>query len=166
MSILRRIHDPRTIYFVTCVTHKRKPILKEHSDLILKTLHNLQTKFDIDLQAWVILPDHFHLIIDVKKHDISKLIQRLKSSFRALYHKRLGLKMGRVWQHRYWDHIIRDEIDWKHHVDYIHYNPVKHGLVQSAFRWQSSSIHRFHEDEIYVDDWGEKPVSFDGDYGE
>jgi len=166
MSILKRISDPRTIYFITNVTYERKPILREHSDLLRKSIHNIQDRFDIDLHAWVILPDHFHLIIDAKGHDISNLMQRIKMSFIALYHKHLGLKSGRVWQHRFWDHIIRDQEDWNRHVDYIHYNPVKHGFAQSPFEWKYSSIHKFHKDGMYGGDWGEKSILFDCDFGE
>jgi len=78
--------------------------------------------------AWAILPDHFHVIIDSPDGDTPKIVQRVKLSF-SLQWQRLSGRNGPIWQHRYWDHIIRSEEDMKRHVDYIHYNPVKHGRL-------------------------------------
>ena len=58
-----------------------------------------------------------------------------------------------VWQRRYWEHLIRDEADWGRHVDYIHYNPVRHGLAQSPGEWPYSSFHRFVRQGMYEQDW-------------
>ncbi len=79
----------------------------------------------------------------------------------------MGRTDGRVWQHRFWDHIIRDDDDLNNHTDYIHYNPVKHGFVTSPFDWPHSSIHRFLEMGNYTLDWGRREdVLFVGDFGE
>ena len=59
-----------------------------------------------------------------------------------------------LWQRRYWEHLVRDEDDFRHHVDYIHFNPVRHGLVVSARDWPYSSFHRFVRDGIYPMEWG------------
>ncbi len=165
MSKLRRIDDPRTVYFITNVTHERQPVLLKNIDLFWSAISTVRSHTPFDLQAWVVLPEHFHLVIDVGAFDISNILQRTKMSFRALYHKRLDLRSGRVWQHRFWDHIIRDEADWRSHVDYIHYNPVKHGYVSSPYGWENSSIHRF-EGREYSDKWGEIPIAFEGEFGE
>ena len=58
-----------------------------------------------------------------------------------------------IWQRRFWDHLIRDENDYKQHLDYIHYNPIKHGLVASADDWEFSSFHKFKQIGWYPDDW-------------
>jgi len=58
-----------------------------------------------------------------------------------------------VWQRRYWEHLIRDEEDWRTHVDYIHYNPVKHGLAQSPSEWPHTSFHRFVMQGMYDQNW-------------
>jgi putative transposase len=73
--------------------------------------------------------------------------------------------IGRVWQYRYWDHIIRNEIDLRRHIDYIHYNPIKHGLVKRPIDYVFSSIHKYRE--FYPADWG-IGIKFDNqnDYGE
>ena len=59
-----------------------------------------------------------------------------------------------VWQRRYWEHIIRDETDFAKHFDYIHFNPVKHGFVDSPQEWKWSSFHRYLRLGYYPDDWG------------
>ena len=166
MSRLRRLNDPRTTYFITNVTYERRPILGEHADLLWNAITTLQMRSSFDLQAWVFLPDHFHLLIDTRGCNISNLIQRLKMSFSAQYLKRVGLKSGRVWQNRFWDHIIRDQEDWSRHVDYIHYNPAKHGCVVTPIEWQYSSIHVFHEEGLYQENWGQRELTFDGEFGE
>jgi putative transposase len=87
-------------------------------------------------------------------------------SFSALWLKRLGQKSGRVWQNRFWDHIIRDEKDWNCHVEYIHYNPVRHGLVTSPFEWKQSSIHEFYKRGFYARDWGASEIVITSNFGE
>jgi putative transposase len=166
MSNLRRISDPRTTYFITNVTYDRTPFLLENIDLFWQAINTMRSRFSLELQAWVILPDHFHFIIDTRGHAISNLIQRLKMSFVALYLKRINQKSGRVWQNRFWDHIIRDDVDWNCHVDYIHYNPVKHGYVRSPFEWKESSIYDFYRRGLYARDWGTSEIVNTGQFGE
>jgi putative transposase len=69
-----------------------------------------------------------------------------------------------LWQRRFWEHTIRNEADYERHVDYIHYNPVKHGLVQTPADWPHSSLHRFIRLAITPPDWGHA-VANDVDYG-
>jgi len=61
---------------------------------------------------------------------------------------------GRLWQHRFWDHIIRDAEDYKRHLDYIHYNPVRHGLVASPFEYGPSSLLKWARQGVYEKSWG------------
>ena len=119
------------------------------------------------LLAWVILPDHVHVVFDPQKQDVAGLTKRIKLKFSAGYRSRHGLTSGRLWQYRYWDRIIRDQDDLNRHIDYIHYNPVKHGLVKDPFDYDHSSIHQYAEQGIYHTGWGrnEDPTSA-GTYGE
>ena len=67
-----------------------------------------------------------------------------------------------IWQHRYWEHQIRDNSDFIKHVENIHYNPVKHGLVKSPAAWQHSTLHRYVKKGVYHGDWGaDKEIAFD-----
>ena len=88
-------------------------------------------------------------------------------TFSASLRSELGVRSGRVWQYRFWDHIIRDQIDLNKHIDYIHYNPVRHGLTTSPFDWKESSFDEYYKRGLYPDDWGVKEViKFEGDFGE
>ncbi len=80
---------------------------------------------------------------------------------------RLNYGDGRVWQNRFWDHIIRDQNDMNRHLDYVHYNPVKHGHVHSAMTWEHSSFRQFVQDGFYGEDWGQvDSPKFEGEFGE
>jgi putative transposase len=59
-----------------------------------------------------------------------------------------------IWQRRYWEHLIWDEGDYARHVDYIHYNPVKHGYVRRACEWAYSTFHRYVRSGVYPENWG------------
>ena len=78
----------------------------------------------------------------------------IKSRFARLHG---GSEPGPVWQSRFWEHLINDDRDYGDHVEYIHYNPVKHGLVQRVQDWPYSSFHRWVEQGVYEPDWGEGP---------
>ncbi|WP_409998162.1 REP-associated tyrosine transposase [Bradyrhizobium sp. SZCCHNS3055] len=71
-----------------------------------------------------------------------------------------------IWQRRYWEHTIRDDRDFERHVDYIHYNPVKHGLVSLVADWPHSSFHRFVERGLLPSDWGGDAADTTGSFGE
>jgi len=81
---------------------------------------------------------------------------RLRESFRYVM-KKIPLKMDaekKIWQRRFWKHLLRNEADWHTHMDYIHYNPVKHGYVQSPYDWPYGSFHRAVKQGLYQADWG------------
>ncbi|MDP2728820.1 MAG: transposase, partial [Dehalococcoidia bacterium] len=64
-----------------------------------------------------------------------------------------------IWQRRFWEHVIRDQTDFNRHCDYIHYNPVKHGLVNSPLEWKHSSFRKFVEKGLYRQDWGQSAAN-------
>jgi len=163
MSNIRRYYEEGYTYFITVVTHKRKPIIIENIDLIRGAFKTASQLYKFEITAWVFLPDHLHAIIHPDGNTLSEIIRRFKQKFSGLYRSRYSLAKGRVWQYRFWDHVIRDQDDYNRHLDYIHYNPVKHGLAKNPFLYESSSIHKFD----YPPDWGilESPVS-ENDYGE
>ena len=102
------------------------------------------------------MPDHFHVLIDSKDVSPSDIMKSFKLSFGYNYRKRKGLKSGRIWQARYWDHIIRNREDLNNHIDYIHYNPVKHGMINNPFHYEHSSASKYLKDGYYSNDWGVK----------
>ncbi|MEW6411197.1 MAG: transposase [Candidatus Zixiibacteriota bacterium] len=154
MTNIRRYFDHGNVYFLTHVTHKRAPILLDHVDLLWLAFDRPSKTSSYEMPAWVILPDHIHMLISSDKEDLSLLVRRFKLSFSGYYRKRVGSGSGRVWQNRYWDHVIRDTADMNRHIDYIHYNPIKHGLATNPFDWTQSSIHKYFERGYYSRDWG------------
>lgn len=66
----------------------------------------------------------------------------------------MACTQGHKWQRRFWEHLIRDENDYRQHIDYIHWNPVKHGWVQAVKDWPHSSFHRYVKLGVYSDNWG------------
>jgi putative transposase len=107
-----------------------------------------------DLIAWVILPDHWHIVVDVRGNRPDVLMKKIKLSFASLYRRRKGMRSGQVWQNRYWDHVIRNERDLNQHIDYVHYNPVKHALAQSAAAYEHSSFREYVREGLYNESWG------------
>jgi len=154
-------------YFVTNITYNRLPVLVQSIDLYHTAIDNTCQHFDFEIPAWVVLPDHLHLIIKPKKGNLSEIMKYFKQNFGFLYRKRIGTRTGRIWQLRFWDHIIRDENDMNHHIDYIHYNPVKHGLVRAAREYTHSSFTDYISEGYYQADWGEiEENRYKGEYGE
>ena len=167
MSILRRYHTDANIYFITNVTRQRSPILVKNIDLLWKSIENTKEKTEFKMIAWVILPDHFHFLINPFGHDISNIMQRIKMSFSSYYRLRQGINMGRIWQNRFWDHVIRDNDDMNRHIDYIHINPVKHGYTQNPIEWQHSLFRKYVEGGFYTEGWGAGEMAYtEGIFGE
>ncbi len=150
-------------YFITIVTHQRKPILIDNIELLREGFRESKRFFDYKIDAIVILPDHLHMIITPKNAtDYPKIIKSIKYNFSKNYtpieyveqsqsREKRGLKA--VWQKRYYEHTIRDENDFKTRLDYIHYNPVKHGFVQRAKDWEYSSFDKFVKKGWYDENW-------------
>ncbi len=79
---------------------------------------------------------------------------------------RIGHSFGRLWQHRFFDHIIRNQEDMNRHIDYIHYNPVRHHLAISPGEYEYSSFKLYLTDEKYEADWGSVEGMDGRDFGE
>ena len=167
MSRLIRHYTPGQTYFVTAVTRHRNPILVEHVSLLRAALRSARQKYNHETIAWVFLPDHLHLIIKPSDVNLSGIMQGIKLSFVRMVLSRGTLPAGSIWQRRFWDHIIRDEKDFRMHLDYIHYNPVKHNIVTDPAVWQHSSFRVYRRSGLYSEDWGvSNTASFDGEFGE
>ncbi|TAL65365.1 MAG: transposase, partial [Legionella sp.] len=129
--------------------------------------------FDID--GIVILHDHFHMLITLPENDgnYSLRLRLIKGYFsREIYnHEYINFIRKKknergIWQRRFWEHAIRDENDYERHLNYIHYNPVKHGYVKNASDWPYSSIHRAINQGLYPKNWGYKDDFSLGVFGE
>lgn len=139
----------------------------ENVDLYHKAIDHTCRRLGVDISAWVVLPDHLHMLIDSKQINLSKVIKIFKQDFGYLYRQRIGTRGGRIWQLRFWDHVIRNQDDMNRHLDYIHYNPVKHGLVKAAREYKHSSFVYYISRGVYQMDWGDlEELKFEGDFGE
>ncbi|MCB1735317.1 MAG: transposase [Gammaproteobacteria bacterium] len=167
MSNYRRAFQLGGIYFFTVVTHDRRPLFSDaHAiERLRNAFRYVKQRRPFDIDAMVILPDHLHCLwfLPTDDADYATRWQMIKTHFtRAM--NRAG-EQGPYWQPRYWEHLIRDESDLTRHRDYIHYNPVKHGLVARPGDWTASSFARFVRDGLYPTNWAAGP-SDDTNYGE
>ena len=160
MKTLRRFDIRDRYYFVTVVTHERRPILIGSTQMLWECW-----KYENPL-AWVILPDHFHMILKIDDLSISQVMHNFKITFSRHFRDEHKLK-GKIWQNRFWDHIIRDQNDMNRHIDYIHYNPVKHKLINDPFKYEHSSLELFYKEGLYERCWGIKEeLTFNDNFGE
>jgi putative transposase len=158
MSDYRRAFIPGGCFFFTAVTQDRWELF-EQEDAIVRLregFRRVREKHPFAIDAMVVLPDHLHTIWRLPEGDADfslrwRLIKHYVSVGVASTTNQRGEKA--VWQRRFWEHSIRDEADWRNHVDYIHYNPVKHGHVQHVRDWPHSSFHRFVQRGIYPPQW-------------
>ncbi len=172
MPDYRRAYLNGGTFFFTVVTYKRRSIFQEEPaiDLLRECLHTEMASNPFLVEAMVILPDHLHTIwtLPHDDSDYSTRWQRIKATF-SRHYERLGVvdvsesiskknEKG-VWQRRFWEHAVRDQADFNRHCDYIHYNPVKHGLVDSPLEWKHSSFRSFFDKGLYAPDWGRSPVT-------
>ena len=186
MPNYRRIKYGRT-YFFTVVTHQRKPILclDESRMFLRKALLESQNRHPFTIKAWVLLPDHIHCIWELPEndHDYSMRWGYLKKTFTQQIRKTGGAEFKRlvgtahptmsrkrhreevIWQRRFWEHMIRDDEDYRRHCDYIHFNPVKHGLVNFPTDWPYSTLHGFIRQGVYSKSWGTGKVEILGGIG-
>lgn len=123
----------------------------------------------------VVLPEHLHAIWTLPQNDVNYPMrwQLIKAGFSRGMNKEENISASRkskgergIWQRRYWEHLIRDDDDYEKHVNYIHYNPVKHGYVARAADWSYSSIHRYIKQGVISADWGVGINIGNGDFGE
>jgi putative transposase len=165
----RRVFIPGASYFFTLVVHERAPIFSDPDavDLYRRAVYKVQTAWSFTLDAQVILPDHVHLLCTLPEGDTNypTRVRLIKAAFTrsflnqrqqrgSLSHSRLARGEQAVWQRRYWEHTIKNERDFQAHLDYIHINPVKHGLVAAARDWPHSTFLAWVERGVYDLSWG------------
>jgi putative transposase len=162
MSNYRRLRVPGGLYFFTVVTASRRPLLIEHIHALRQAFRAVRETYPYQMDAVVILPDHLHCIWELPDgdSDFPTRWRLIKSRFSNSSPAAAGVGKGRlgeraIWQRRYWEHLIRDERDYARHLDYIHYNPVKHGYVTKPAEWAYSSFRKFVEAGVYQENWGQ-----------
>ncbi len=167
MKDLKRLYVEGGTYFFTVVTNKRRKLLcEEESRLALNTaIKHVRSTHPFDIVAWVLLPDHLHCIWTLPQGDANfslrwSLIKRsvsyqLKEKFDIRSDRtenQIKKRESGFWQHRFWEHSINNETDLTRHFNYVHFNPVKHGLVETTNEWQWSTFHRYLRMGYYDDE--------------
>ena len=158
----RRARIKGGIYFFTLTTFNRKKILTypENVEILREAFRYVTGKHFFTINAFVLLPDHLHCIWTLPQNDsdFSMRWRLIKSYFTRKCAKkfksspcklRKDEKEQAIWQRRFWEHLIRDKKDMINQVEYIHYNPVKHGLASAPKKWQYSSFHRYVSEGKY-----------------
>ncbi|WP_435950241.1 REP-associated tyrosine transposase [Psychrobacter sp. DM8] len=172
-----RSYTQGATYFFTLVSYNRRKILCEPDFLkaFKSSIRQIQQQYPFEIIAWVQLPDHIHCIWQMPENDANysmrwSQIKRLTTQACPQYHStKDALSLSEVkrnergiWQRRFLEHQIRNESDFIKHMDYLHYNPVKHGLVDKVADWPYSSFHRYVRQGFYAEDWGGSIVFLEG----
>ena len=178
MTNYRRYFLPGGGYFFTVnLAQRNKTLLVHYIDHLRDAFATTKAAHPFNMDAIVILPDHIHAIwtLPQSDSDYPNRWRKIKGRFSRSLPKNEGyrsksriLKGERgIWQRRYWEHVIRDEVDYKRHMDYVHYKPVKHGHCERVKDWPYSSFHRFVDRGVYTENWGgDANAGCDAGYGE
>ena len=176
MPNYRRSKTQGGTFFFTVVSYNRQKIftLPYFRSCLRESIHEVRKTQNFDINAWVLLPDHLHCIWTLPQNDndyskrwgrIKALVSKnmikvnqgvgcaLRTDISPVKESRLARNESHVWQRRFWEHKIRDEADYNKHMDYIHNNPVKHGLVEAVKDWKYSSFHRHVTLGSYPKNW-------------
>jgi len=155
MSNFRRATTTGATYFFTVVTSKRQRIFdsEENVAVLREAFRKAREQRPFNITAAVVLPDHLHCLMRLPAGD-ANFPARWREIKKAVTIAVAGKVHGEIWQRRYWEHLIRDENDYHRHLDYIHYNPVKHGLVAAPRLWRWTSFHQWVDSGFYDLDWG------------
>jgi putative transposase len=163
MVLFRRNRVPGASYFFTVTLRDRSSdLLVRHIDALRNAFRSVRDERPFEMDAVVVLPEHLHAIwtLPIDDDDYSTRWRLIKARFTGdviasgVTPQRLSKGEYDLWQRRFWEHTLRDEEDVARHMDYIHLNPVKHGLVDRAADWPHSSFHRFVKRGVYQSDWG------------
>ena len=169
MSQYRRANTPGATYFFTLISYRRQTILCDAPvrEALREAIAAVRKTRPFVVDAWVLLPDHLHCIWTLPaddadfsqrwaliKHKVSIKCSECYKRQDWITQSKRKHRESTIWQRRFWEHQIRDTIDFQRHVDYIHWNPVKHGHVTHVSDWPYSTFHRYAEQNVYSTDWG------------
>ena len=159
----RRVFIQNSYVHLIIVSYKRKNIFIKNIDLLRKSFQNSLEFYDFEIIAICVLSDHIHVILNPKDiNEYPKIITSIKYYFSKNYNVGVEtptygyLNKGEkgIFQRRYFEHTIINEQDLENQINYIHYNPVKHGLVKKVKIWEYSSFHKFVKNGLYEENWG------------
>ena len=155
-----------TYFFTVNLRDRSSSHLVTHINHLRDAFHDTQQQQPFKIMATVVLPEHLHMVMRLPPNDCDypKRWQAIKSRFTRMLVKN-GVNIIKnnrgeynLWQRRYWEHEIRNDCDLQRHVDYIHFNPVKHGHVERVIDWPHSSFHRYVRMGILKENWSDDYV--------
>ena len=166
MTEYRRYRIPGATWFFTVNLAERQGnrLLIDHVEVLRAAFVTVRERHPFQIDAIAVLPDHLHCILTLPAGDADfstrwglikgNFSRRIEPGERLSESRRKRGERG-VWQRRFWEHCLRDDRDYQRHVDYIHWNPVKHGLTRSVRDWPYSSFHDYVRRGSYPADWGQ-----------
>ncbi len=164
-----------SFFFTVNLAERRLRLLTTHIDLLRQAFRDVRRRHPFDIAAIVVLPDHLHAVWTLPEDDADfarrwRLIKTIFSRGLAVGERISASRAGKaergIWQRRYWEHTLRDEADFARHMDYIHFNPVRHGHVDRVKDWPYSSFHRMVRLGIYPLDWAGDATDNASSFGE
>jgi putative transposase len=164
-----------SFFFTVNLADRRLSLLTECIDDLRTAFRETRRRHSFTTDAMVVLPDHLHVVWTLPEGDtdFSTRWRLIKTSFSRRLASGEPVSTSRaakgergIWQRRYWEHTIRDEKDFARHIDYVHINPLKHGLVKRVRDWPYSSFHRMVELGVYPEDWAGDVSGLVGEFGE
>lgn len=168
MADYRRLYLPGGTFFLTLVTYQRQPLFTDPNNIsrLRHAVASVKKTMPLEIIGAVILPEHLHFLwtLPANDTDYSKRIGKLKVLFTQAFKGKNSLpeflsksrrkhRESDVWQRRFWEHTIKNEQELENFLNYIHYNPVKHGLVSCPHLWEYSSFHTSVKKGLYSLDW-------------
>jgi putative transposase len=177
MATFRRDLTKGATYFFTVTSYRRQPFLTKPEVIatLREAIAEVKQSHPFDIVAWAVLPDHMHTVWALPENDadyglrwglIKRFVSRDACQTISVTKAKSQIKRNEsgFWQRRFWEHRIRNDADLQRHVDYTHYNPVKHELVERVVDWPHSTFHRFVERGWLNQDWAGS--ASEGEFGE
>ena len=168
MSHYKRWYREAGTYFFTVVTYKRQRLFADQKarDILHEAIGWVQQRHPFQIVGMVLLPDHLHCLWRMPEDDgdfsrrWSMIKRRFTLSWKSAGRTIIPVKPNQrarrqqgIWLPRFWEHLIRDQQDMANHMDYIHFNPTKHGWVACPHLWPHSTFHRWVNEGAYREDW-------------
>ncbi len=163
MDYRRAWHAGGTYFFTINLLKRRdNDLLIRHIDILRAVVKSVKNNHPFIIHGWVVLPDHLHCVIELPNDDadFATRLRLIKSGFskampKTEYRTDVRIKRGErgIWQRRYWEHLIKNDADYQAHMDYVHINPVKHGLAKQVVDWPYSTFHRWVKRGVYKAHW-------------
>ena len=162
-------------FFTVNLADRSATLLTDHVNLLRGAFQTIRDRHPFTIDAIAILPDHLHTMwtLPPDDEDYAMRWRLIKTMFsRGIPHagnvskSRTDKGERGIWQRRYWEHSIRDDLDFARHIDYVHINPVKHGYVKQVADWPHSSFHRYVKNGILPSDWAGNVDDTHGEFGE